>query len=164
MRKYILLIILASILVPAFSQKVEHRKDEFTGDEITGTTYVNIGDGFVCAIRIINNNPPVLLVTYNCGHEMYAMEKDAAFMLKLQNDSIITLKNLEYREGEYWRFNSSNIWHYNLNTEYILSHEDINHLKTTPITTVRFYTTSGYIERKVSKGNAKKLLKLFNLI
>ena len=87
-------------------------------------------------------------------------------MFLLQNDSIVTLANLEDAVGEYRSLNvgSTYISHFLLKTKYDLSEEQIHELQTHKISNVRFYTTDGYIERKVSEKNAKKLLKLFNLI
>ena len=158
--------ILCTMWVAAFSQKiVKNEKDEFTGSQVIETSYVSLSDGFTCAIRAVNGTA-VLLVSFNGGDEVYTMEKDAQFMFKLQNDSIVTLANLDYAVSEYWSTSVGNthISHYTLKTKYILSDEQIKQLQTTPITIVRFYTTDGYVERKVSDKNAKKLLKLFSLI
>lgn len=166
MRRSILLILFCSIWVAAFSQKiVKNEKDEFTGSQVTETSYTPISDGFNCALRIVNDTW-TLLAVFNCGDNVYTMEEDAEFMLKLQNDSIITLQNLKDAVAEYWSktVGSLHLSHFNLKTKYILSNEQIKQLQTTPITVVRFNTTDGYIERKVSGKNAKKLLKLFNLI
>ena len=166
MRKSILLMLLCSMWVAAFSQKiVKNEKDEFTGSQVTETSYTAISDGFNCALRIVNDTRTLLSV-FNCDDNVYTMEEGAEFMLKLQNDSILTLENLKDAVSEYWSttIGSLHLSHFNLKTKYILSDEQIKQLQTTPITVVRFYTTDGYIERKVSSKNAKKLLKLFNLI
>ena len=166
MRRSVLLMILCTMWVAAFSQKiVKNEKDEFTGSHVTETSYTAISDGFNCALRTINDTR-TLLAVFNCGDDVYSMEEGAEFMLKLQNDSIITLQNLKDAVAEYWSstIGSLHLSHFNLKTKYILSDEQIQQLQTTPITVVRFYTTDGYIERKVSAKNAKKLLKLFNLL
>lgn len=152
--------------VAAFSQKiVKNEKDAFTGSHVTETSYVKLSDGLTCAIRSVNNLR-VLMVSFNGGDEVYTMEKDAQLMFKLQNDSIVTLSNLEDAVGEYRSFTIGNthISHFLLQTKYILSDEQIKDLHIHKITIVRFYTTAGYIEREVSDKNAKKLLKLFSLI
>lgn len=158
MRRSILLILLCSIWVAAFSQKiVKNEKDEFTGNQVTETSYTAISEGFNCALRIVNNTH-TLLTVFNCDDNVYTMEEGAEFMLKLQNDSIITLQNPKDAVAEYWSttIGSLHLSHFNLNTKYILSDEQIIQLQTIPIKIVRFYTTDGYIERKVSEKNAKK--------
>ncbi|MDR1737770.1 MAG: hypothetical protein LBR66_03005 [Candidatus Symbiothrix sp.] len=162
MRKLILLMVFATISCSVFSQKiVKNEKDDFTGKQVKETSYVSISDGFNCRIRVVNETP-VFYANFNGGGEIYTMEKGAEFMFKLENDSIVTLYNIETSVSEY--FSMGNISHFTLKTNYMLPEEDLNALKTYKITKVRFVTTEGYIERKVSKGNSAKLLKLFNLI
>jgi hypothetical protein len=162
MRKLLLLFTLSTIWSTVYSQKiVKNETDEFTGSKIKETSYVRISDGFDCRIRVINDIP-VFYAGFNCGSEIYTMEEGAEFMFKLENDSIITLYNIETSVSEY--FSMGNISHFTLKTNYVLSEEELNALKIQKITKVRFVTTDGYIERKVSKGNSEKLFKLFNLI
>lgn len=166
MKRFILFLAILNICGSAYSQKiVKNEKDSFTGSHVIETSYVTISDGLSCSVRSVNGIR-VLLVSFNGGDEIYTMERDAQFMFKLQNDSIITLINQEDAVGEYRSLNvgSTHISHFLLKTKYDLSEEKINELQTHKITNVRFYTTAGYIERKVSEKNAKKLLKLFNLI
>lgn len=166
MKRALFLVLLSTMWIATFSQKiVKNEKDAFTGNQVTETSYTAISDGFNCALRIVNDTH-TLLAVFNCGDEVYTMEEGAEFMFKLQNDSIITIYNLKDAIAEYWSatIGSTHISHFNLKTKYILTDEQIKQLKTTPITVVRFYTTDGYIERKVSSKNAKKLLKLFTLI
>lgn len=164
MKQFLLFLAILSICGSAYSQKiVKNEKDAFTGSNVIETSYVTISDGFTCSIRSVNGTR-ILRVSFNGGDEIYTMEKDAQFMFKLQNDSIITLVNLEDAVGEYWSSPIGNISHFLLKTKYELSEEQINELQANKITNVRFYTTDGYIERKVSEKNAKKLLKLFALI
>lgn len=166
MKRFLLFLAILSICGSAYSQKiVKNEKDAFTGSHVIETSYVTISDGFTCSIRSVNGTR-ILMVSFNGGDEIYTMEKDAQFMFKLQNDSIITLANLEDAVGEYRSLNigNSHISHFLLKTKYELSEEQINELQANKITNVRFYTTAGYIERKVSEKNAKKLLKLFALI
>lgn len=164
MKRFLLFLAILSICGSAYSQKiVKNEKDAFTGSHVIETSYVTISDGFTCSIRSVNGTR-ILMVSFNGGDEIYTMEKDAQFMFKLQNDSIITLANLEDAVGEYWSSPIGNISHFLLKTKYELSEEQINELQANKITNVRFYTTAGYIERKVSEKNAKKLLKLFALI
>jgi hypothetical protein len=64
--------------------------------------------------------------------------------------------------SEYFR--AGNISHFNLKADYMLSDENLSALKAHKITKVRFITTDGYIERRISKKNSERLLRLFNLI
>lgn len=166
MKRFFLLLAILGVCGSAHSQKiVKNEKDSFTDSHVIETSYVTISDGLTCSIRSVNGIS-VLFVSFNGGDEIYTMEKDAQFMLKLQNDSVVTLTNLEDAVGEYRNINvgSTHISHFLLKTKYDLSEKEISDLQTHNITNVRFYTTAGYIERKVSEKNAKKLLKLFNLI
>lgn len=139
--------------------------DEFTGSRITETNYINFSDGFTCALHKVNNTV-VLRTTYNCGDKIYSMEKGADLMFKLENDSIITLKNLEDAVAEYWSLNLGKtfIEHFNLKTRYVIPEEVYTLLKTYKIRTIRFYTTDGYITETVPDKRAKKILKLFHLL
>jgi hypothetical protein len=162
MRKLLLLLTFVTVCSTIFSQKiVKNEKDEFTGSKIKETSYVTISDGFTCRIRVVNDTP-VLMVGFNGGGEINTMEEGAKFMFKLENDSIVTLYNMETAVSEY--FSMGNISHFLLKTKYLIPNEELNVLKSNKIVKVRFITTEGYIERKVSKGNSTKLLKLFNLI
>lgn len=166
MKRFILFLAILSIYGSAYSQKiVKNEKDSFTGSQVIETSYATISDGLTCSIRSVNGIH-ILLISFNGGDEIYTMEKNSQFMFKLQNDSIVTLTNLEDAVGEYRSLNvgSTHISHFLLKTKYELSEEKIHELQTYKISNVRFYTTDGYIERKVSEKNAKKLLKLFNLI
>ena len=166
MKRLILSLAILNICEYAYSQKiVKNEKDAFTGNHVIETSYTAISDGFTCSIRSVNGTN-ILLVSFNGGDEIYTMEKNAQFMFLLQNDSIITLANLEDAVSEYRSLNigSTHISHFLLKTKYDLSENQIRELQTHKISNVRFYTTDGYIERKVSEKNAKKLLKLFNLI
>lgn len=166
MKRALFLVLLSTMWIAAFSQKiVKNEKDAFTGNQVTETSYATLSDGLTCAIRAVNGKA-VLLVSFNGGDEVYTMERDAQFMFKLQNDSIITLTNIEDAVSEYKSFTigSTRISHFLLQTKYILPEEQLALLKSDKITKVRFNTTAGYIERNVSEKNAKKLLKLFSLI
>lgn len=85
------------------------------------------------------------------------MEKGADLMLKLENDSIITLNNEEDAVAEYWSLNLGKtfIEHFNLKTRYIIPDEVYTLLKTNKIRMVRFYTTDGYITETVSENEQK---------
>lgn len=83
---------------------VKDEIDEFTGNRITETNYISFSDGFTCALHKVNNTI-ILKTTYNCGDKVYSMEKGADLMLKLENDSIITLNNEEDAVAEYWSLN-----------------------------------------------------------
>lgn len=166
MKRALFLVLLSTMWVVAFSQKiVKNEKDAFTGSQVTETSYVKLSDGLTCSIRSVNDIC-MLMVSFNGGDEVYTMEQDAQLMLKLQNDSIVTLSNLEVAVSEYRSFTIGNTYisHYLLQTKYTLSDEQIKELQEYKISRIRFYTTDGYIEREVSEKNAKKLLKLFNLI
>ena len=144
---------------------VKDEIDEFTGNRITETNYISFSDGFTCALPKVNNTI-ILKTTYNCGDKVYSMEKGADLMLKLENDSIITLNNEEDAVAEYWSLNLGKtfIEHFNLKTRYIIPDEVYTLLKTNKIRMVRFYTTDGYITETVSEKRAKKILKLFSLL
>lgn len=166
MRRILFLCIFAIICGTAYSQKiVTNEKDDFTGSHVIETNYVKISDGFTCGLRSVDNIC-ILMVSYNGGKEIYTMEKDAEFMIKLSNGTLITLTNLEISTGEYKSITVGNahISHFLLQTMYELSNEQLKELQGNTVAKVRFYTTSGYIERDVSDKNGKKLLKLFNLM
>lgn len=164
--KNILLLTLMLFSSTLFAQKIiKSEKDDFTGNNIVETDYVKFSDGFTCSLRSVNNTH-TLLVSFNCDDKIYIMEEYAQFMLKLKNDSIIILSNLQGAVAEHWSvtIGSTYISHFTLKTKYILSKENLQELKENKIIKVRFHTTDGYIEREVSDKNSNKLLKLFNLI
>jgi len=166
MKKIILFALLAIAQSSSFGQKiVKNEVDAFTGSKIKETSYVTISDGFTCSIRVVNDTP-VLMAGFNGGRKIHTMDKGERFMLKLENDSIVELYNMETSTSEYVDFSvgRTNISYFLLKTKYLLQEEQLINLKANKISVVRFYTTDGYIERKVSKENSGKLLKLFNLI
>jgi hypothetical protein len=162
MKRLILLLTLVTVCSSVFSQKiVKNETDEFTGRKVKETSYVTISDGFNCFIRMVDDSR-MLNVGFNCGDKIYTMDDGAEFMIKLDNDSIITLNNFELSVADY--ISNQYYSHFLLKTRYRLPGEALNELKKHKIVIVRFITTDGYIERKVSKGNSEKLLKLFNLV
>lgn len=166
MRRFLFLCTFAIICGTVYSQKiVTNEKDDFTGNHVIETSYAKISDGFTCGLRSVDNIC-ILMASYNGGKEIYTMEKGAEFMFKLDDGSLITLTNLETSTGEYKNITIGNthISHFLLQTNYEISSEQLNKLQGNAIVKVRFYTTDGYIERDVSDKNAKKLLKLFNLM
>ncbi len=166
MKRFILFLAVLGICGSAYSQKiVKNEKDDFTGRMITETSYTKFSDGFTCSLRKVDSTF-ILQVSFNSGETLYSMDENAEFMIKLQDGNIITLRNLEAVTGEYTHFNvgNVNISHFLLQTKYLISETNLKLLQANKIEKVRFYTTDGYIERDVSEKNAKKLLKLFNLI
>jgi hypothetical protein len=166
MSKVLLTFAFALVCCSVSAQKiVKNETDEFTGNKVKETSWVTISDGFSCYIRVVND-AVIFNSQFNGGKKAYIMDEGAKFMLKLENDSIITLNNLEYSVGEFDSFNvgSTHISRFLLKTKYILSDDILDDLKKYKIVKVRFDTTDGYIEREVSKGDSNKLLKLFGLI
>ncbi|GHT27868.1 hypothetical protein FACS189432_05030 [Bacteroidia bacterium] len=96
MKRIVFLFIISVFFCNISAQKItKNEKDEFTGRQVIETSWVSISDGFTCQIRVIDGFT-FLKAGFNCGDHVYAMEDGADFMIKLDNDSIITLANLEY--------------------------------------------------------------------
>ncbi|MEZ3441533.1 hypothetical protein [Alistipes sp.] len=165
MKKLFFALVLIVMHEHSFSQKITVDKiDDFTGAHIVETSYAKISDGFNCTLRKIDGRC-YFSTAYNCGDEIYSAKEGAEFMLKLNDGEIIILNNLEYAVADYWSSGApAYLSHFVLKTEYLLSPSQVAQLQSTEISVVRLYTSEGYIERIVSERNAKRLLKLFNLI
>lgn len=166
MKKILLLALFSIIGLTAFSQKISRdEKDAFTGMHVVETNYVKICNGFTCALRSVDNGR-YFLTGFNCGDEIYTIEKGADFMFKLEDNSVIKLSNIETSIAKYFSetIGSVHLSHFYLECQCLLGDDQLKKMQTTKITMIRFYTTDGYIERNVSDKSAKKLLKLFNLM
>ncbi len=97
------------------------------------------------------------------GDDRYVIGKGLELMFKLDNDSIITLYNMETSFAEYLHGKGDNR-SYMLETNYLIPDDALEVLKKHKIIEARLYANDGYRGCKVSKRRAEKLQKMFNLI
>ncbi len=170
--KKILFIILILIALNGFSQTlIENSIDEFTKASIKRTSWETVMGGMsqTYYLRISKIDSSYFLeLKIMMNNTVFAINKDANLMLKLNNDSLITLKNSDYQittigEGAIGYMGSAGL---GLHAIYLgLNKSTISVLTAAVLSKVRIYFTDGYkdFERKEKKAslikNALLLLK-----
>jgi hypothetical protein len=158
MKTILHLVIVLIFIQKAFCQTiVENKKDEFTGNSIIRTSWETIQSNFhftgYFRISRINDHIYFDLKMILGSGGVFAINKDDQLMFKLENDSIITLYNLEYALtcsgcGAISLAGSSA---QGIKTSYSLSEQNVEELKKFKIVKWRIYTTNGYVEDEIKE-------------
>jgi hypothetical protein len=160
--------------ISVFSQTIAERHvDEFTGHRILSTSWEWLSYGGSSAtiyFRIKGvNNEAYLDVKYGITSGMYgkifSISKGDPFMLKLDNDTVITLEAIEGQVackgcGVPGYIGSAG---YGTWTKYRLDFKDIHFLMKHDVLKTRMYTNSGYVNQAVNRKRTsyiKNALKL----
>jgi hypothetical protein len=169
MRKAILFTLLF-IPVFCFGQKlVKNEVDEFTGISVKTTSLEQLvsespwgGNSFHLSesVKRINDNY-YLIVRFSLDN-VFSVASEQKLMIKLENDSIVTLLNKEYdissngrgaiggKQGVY--------------LTYPIESDDLDLLKENKATKIRIYTTDGYLEKDIKEKNQDKIKKCIELV
>ena len=171
MRKLLLSILLIGILLPIMAQELEENEvDEFTGSAIKRTSWetLNMTMKFTAYFRIskINENLYFDLKLMIGGGEVFSIDEGDQFMLKLENDEIVKLSNLEFTitcTGCGARGISGSAAQ-GIQVTYPITPEQFNMLKNNTVSKIRIYTSDGYIENEFKLKYYSKLLNALMLV
>lgn len=160
--KYLMTVILYFISVSVFSQcdYIVNEKDEFTGEKKLKTEAVierNIigPTAHVYFTRINNNYFFTPRLTFNNAQSM-VVDKGGKIMLKLMNDSIITLHSTDVFRGEIMSSYSATIT--TLTPDYDIDSSQLEIIKRYPLVKFRLYLyPDEYIEKEIKKKFLKDL-------
>jgi hypothetical protein len=164
----ICLIVISNLNLCGQSLEVDE-VDEFTKNRVKKTTYETLHTSmkFSAFCRISNiNGSEFFELKMMIGAKVFSINKDQELMLKLDNEEIITIKNLEYAitctgcgaKG----FGGST--GQGIKTSYFLSKEQHEKLKTNKVVKLRIYTSDGYVEGEVKEKNYLFLKNALSLV
>jgi hypothetical protein len=167
----LLIIFLNFYSINSFSQTLEQDEiDEFTGDVKKRTAFEALYMGwdftaYYCLLKV-NDNYYLRFKIMLASGGVFAIGKDEKLMLKLQNNDMITLLNLEYAITNYGGgaigLIGSNAL--GLEVDYKISVEQLNTLKNNKLSKIRIYTTKDYLEAEINKNKASKFIDVLSLI
>lgn len=166
-----LTILLLCLPLFAASQKiVEDRQDEFKNFHVKRTNWekqVEKMSGPVSFIRIskIDTVTCIDFRTALAPGNVFSVSKGAEFILKLADNSIVTLKAFESvvsSKGGGSIGMAASTW-YGAEIRFIPTKEQIEQLKNSPVIKYRLYTNDGYDEQDVREKYQNSLSKLLLL-
>lgn len=164
----LLLPLLLIICSNAFAQKlVTNKTDEFTGKKVKETSVETLarplkmsGFSYDFTFKKVDEDLFFKLKIMSLSNSVFAIKDGGVFMIKMEDDSIISLSNSEYTisktGGGSSGFSGSAVQGATLYFPVSKQYADL--LKSKKIVKVRIYTTEGYSEQDV-KSNADKKIK-----
>jgi hypothetical protein len=167
-----LLIPLLLISVSSFAQKLtENKRDDFTNKGIKQTSVEKLArsskmSGFSYDFSIRKVDSTYLFNVRMMSFGVYSIAKYDKFLIKLKNDSIITLYNPEYEISGRGRGSSGLSGSNTQGTSiyYPITVDQINQILQSDITKIRVYTTEGYSEEDVKESASDKVKAAFKLV
>jgi len=170
MKKTILFLIAILPLI-GFAQSIKVDKiDEFTKHHVIESSWFtiksNFGKEYKCKLSKIDSDKITLVLKMvTTGSMVYSINAGDELMLKLDNDSIVTLHCLEYVISS--MSHSGSITSTFSQQRYSLYYNDIKQILEHKVFKFRVYTSEGYIEIDIlNEDNQIKLsnaIKLFSL-
>jgi hypothetical protein len=147
---------------------VKNTIDEFKGYRVQETEAVGIIINFTTASSIAFQQIDsfyYMKFVRTLG-EVLSVDSGAEFLIKLDNDSIITLNNLEYTisESNVVNLGTTNYVNRYIELSYPISESQLKMLLQNIIVKYRFYTNSGYIEDEIKKKKDAEIDKIINCI
>lgn len=157
------LIILFTLLIPFFANAMKIEKDivdEFTGKRTVYTSWEYIArslNGTSVGFRFrLQNENQYLDFKWN-DNSAYVIGKNDPLMFKSTSDNIVEFMPIDV-ESSNLIGGRSGIW--TLSASYT---GDVSYFQDNIIRLIRLYTTDGYIDKKISEGDGKKIVNLYNL-
>ncbi len=143
-----------AITAMSFGQTISESKvDDFTGRSVKRTSWDKINNpGHVIYTRVSKIDSSYILglkITRSVPHgQVFAMAKDASVMFKVEDGSIVDLKNSQHTvtglgHGSVGLVGSSC---YGIDIQCFIDESDLITFKSKKIIKIRFYTTEGYVE------------------
>ena len=152
------LLFLIGTSLSAYGQTLEVDEiDEFTKHRVKKTSYETLylwKFTAYCRVAKVEKEERIDLKLMIKG--VFSIDKDAEFMFKLDNDEIVTLKNLQYEitcngcgSNGYLGSQAQG-----LKTSYGLTAEQHDKLRDHRIVKIRIYTSDGYVEGEIKEKTA----------
>jgi hypothetical protein len=171
MKKILLMILLYAPFL-SFAQKLTtNGVDAFTGDSVRQTSWKTLRhtSAHTCYFSVRKTGSRELLdfkAMMGAGGTYFSIPSGADFMIRLQNDSIITLHNLTAAyagigEGAINFYGSGAV---GISATYGLDEKEAAMLLKTPATQFRFCTSVGAYTLDLQKGGAERLQKSLALV
>lgn len=150
MKKIFISLLLIMTAFGSIAQKCDYYEN--TVDAMTKDTLVStwakvaqtFTQGMVFTYKKLNSSYFIRMGYGLSGYQAIVIGKDAELMIKLQNDSIITLKSTDIVTAD---INTANgIGESKITCFYRVEREQLEAIKQHKLKLIRFYTTDGYIE------------------
>lgn len=133
-------------------------KDDFTGQMIKETKpfslAMGLSENFTFSLRCVDNEFFIRLFYSTTGNKEFEIPQDGELMFKLSDNTIITLRAIEESSSVFSAI--SGMATTSIESQYIVSKEQLQQLSNNITNKVRFYTTGGYIEKETSSGGKEK--------
>lgn len=146
----------------------QNRIDEFKGYRVQETESINIvlsfGEGLELSFKQIDS---LYYMNYlRSVGETLSVDEGAEFLIKLTNDSIVTLYNLEFKISESNTVKVGNSYYTSSYIEltYPISEIQLRNILANTILKYRFYTNSGYIEDEIKEKKNIDIDRIINCI
>lgn len=149
---------------------VENKIDEFTKHRVIRTSWEELAYKFNGSMyahtRLSHIDSIYFLELKYVGNSTNGMMEDAEFMLKLSNDSIVTLRNLKYKLQctGCGAIGINSAGRLGLDVDFKITPEQLRLLSNNNIVKVRIYLSGGFIEEEISNKDGGKLPKQAALI
>jgi hypothetical protein len=170
MKKFAIPFILFFTLHVSAQEIAENKVDEFTHRTVKRTSWDQLVykfDGSMFAKSRISmvDSSFFLNLRYVC-HGGCVMGEGDKFMLKLENDSVVTLLNLKLTAGcrGCGATGLAGASELGLDLSFPISIDQLRDLSNNKVAKIRLYLSDGYIEASVGSGNAKNLKKQAEII
>ncbi len=168
MKKVILLILITLSTFYSFSQ-CKFKKDEvdeFTKNRIRETKDFMVAgvfsQSYMVQLRQVNDGYFLKLGYSTLGTSSIVIGQGDELMIKLNNDSVITLQSLEIASATHSY--SSGMTATTIYCNYSITKEQLELLAKNPAVKIRFYTTDGYLEKETTTNGIDRLLSFANCI
>lgn len=163
------LLLLFSINLNA-QELVDNKVDEFTKYHLKRTSWemaFATWGGKYSYYRFTNIDSTIALdLRISLNNTVFSMREKEKIMMKLDNDSILTLYNLTYaitkRGGAAKGITGSA--NMGLQATFILNNDAINALMKNRVVKIRIYTTDGYAEEEVNKDRSATFQSALSLV
>lgn len=172
--KYFILISLIAVNLPATAQKlVQNSKDEFTGNQIKETSVEKLahplkmnGFAYNFSVKRVNDTYFLNLRMMSLNKSVFAIREDSKLMIKLKNDSVITLFAAEFnvsgKGGAGSGLSAGNAE--GTSVYYPISNEQIELILQSDISKIRVYTSDGFTEQDIKVAGGRKVKAAFSLL
>jgi hypothetical protein len=152
---------------------IVNKKDEFTGNHVKETSVEKLahpfkmnGFAYNFSAKRVNETFFLNLHMMSLNKEVFAVRKDSRLMIRLKNDSVVTLFATEFdisgRGKAGSGLSSGNAE--GASIYYPISADQIKDITESDIVKIRVYTTDGFTEQGIKKNGSEKVKKAFNLL
>ena len=172
MKKYCTLLLWLALTYTSTAQKLKvDEVDEFTNKSVKRTSWETLNSDFSSNIYLrvseLDGYLILNLKLMKVNKSVLSVHEDMRLMLKMQNDSIVTLHAIESTVscrgcGAIGLFGGGSAWGIEIN--YDITESEFYALRNLPVKKIRLYTTDGYIEEDISNKNADLIIRLLYLL